>query len=105
MGRIKLMRTIVAQRSLHLNISLKRSAPGSPLNGGIAFFAAGNDAAPCEYPAAYPSVVCVTSISTDFTPSTFTNFGLPADITAPGGDNNYHEGGNQAGKSFLRFAA
>lgn len=27
MGRIKLMRTIVAQRSLHLNISLKRSAP------------------------------------------------------------------------------
>lgn len=81
-----------------LKYFIETERPGSPLNGGIAFFAAGNDAAPCEYPAAYPSVVCVTSISTDFTPSTFTNFGLPADITAPGGDNNYHEGGNQAGK-------
>ena len=81
-----------------LKYFIETERPGSPLNGGIAFFAAGNDTAPCEYPAAYPSVVCVTSISTDFTPSTFTNFGLPADITAPGGDNNYHEGGNQAGK-------
>ena len=81
-----------------LKYFIETERPGSPLNGVSAFFAACNDAAPCEYPAAYPSVVCVTSISTDFTPSTFTNFGLPADITAPGGDNNYHEGGNQAGK-------
>ena len=81
-----------------LKYFIETERPGSPLNGGIAFFASGNDAAACEYPAAYPSVVCVTSIGTDFTPSTFTNFGLPADIAAPGGDNSYHEGGNQAGK-------
>ena len=88
-------RSIEANAFAHF-INTKR--PGSPLNGGIIIFAAGNEAGACGYPAAYPSVVCVTSISTDFTPSTFTNFGLPADITAPGGDNNYHEGGNQAGK-------
>ena len=72
--------------------------PGSPLNGGIIIFSAGNEAGACGYPAAYPSVVCVTSLSTDFTPSVFTNYGLPADITAPGGDNNYHTNYNQAGK-------
>lgn len=81
-----------------LKYFIERERSGSPLNGGIAFFAAGNSSMDCEYPASYPTVVCVTSIGTDFTPSTFTCFGLPADITAPGGDNNYHEGGNQAGK-------
>lgn len=81
-----------------LKYFIESERPGSPLNGGIAFFAAGNSSMDCEYPASYPTVVCVTSIGTDFTPSTFTCFGLPADITAPGGDNNYHEGGNQAGK-------
>lgn len=81
-----------------LKYFIEMERPDSPLNGGIAFFAAGNSSMDCEYPASYPTVVCVTSIGTDFTPSTFTCFGLPADITAPGGDNNYHEGGNQAGK-------
>lgn len=81
-----------------LKYFIESERPGSPLNGGIAFFAAGNSSMDCEYPASYPTVVCVTSIGTDFTPSTFTCFGLPADIAAPGGDNNYHEGGNQAGK-------
>lgn len=81
-----------------LDYFIKKERPGRSLNGGIVFFAAGNATAKCDYPAAYPTVVCVTSIGTDFTPSTFTNFGLPADITAPGGDNNYHKGGNQAGK-------
>ena len=77
-------------------INTKR--PGSPLNGGIIIFAAGNETGPCGYPAAYPSVVCVTSLSTDFTPSVFTNYGLPADITAPGGDMNYHKNLSDAGQ-------
>lgn len=81
-----------------LDYFIKKERLGRSLNGGIVFFAAGNATTKCDYPAAYPTVVCVTSIGTDFTPSTFTNFGLPADITAPGGDNNYHKGGNQAGK-------
>ncbi|MDE5729933.1 MAG: S8 family serine peptidase [Alistipes sp.] len=71
--------------------------PGSVLNGGIAIVAAGNDGAVCTYPAAYPDMVCVTSVSTDFTPSTFTNRGLAADIAAPGGDFKYHTSGDKAG--------
>ena len=71
--------------------------PGSVLNGGIAIVAAGNDGAICTYPAAYPRMVCVTSVSTDFTPSTFTNRGLAADIAAPGGDFKYHTSGDKAG--------
>lgn len=89
------------ERSIEANAFdhfIKTKRPGSPLNGGIVIFSAGNETGPCGYPAAYPSVVCVTSLSTDFTPSVFTNYGLPADITAPGGDNNYHKNGNQAGK-------
>lgn len=88
------------ERSIEANAFdhfIKTKRPGSPLNGGIVIFSAGNETGPCGYPAAYPSVVCVTSLSTDFTPSVFTNYGLPADITAPGGDNNYHKNGNQAG--------
>lgn len=71
--------------------------PGSVLNGGIAIVAAGNDGAICTYPAAYPDMVCVTAISTDFTPSTFSNYGLAADIAAPGGDFKYHTSGDKAG--------
>ena len=77
---------------------IHKKRPGSPLNGGIIFFAAGNNARVCGYPAAYPSVVCVTSIGTDFTPSTFTNYGPQADIAAPGGDNNYHFNKSKAGQ-------
>ena len=43
-------------------------------------------------------MVCVTSIGTDFTPSTFTNYGPQADIAAPGGDNNYHFNKSKAGQ-------
>ncbi|MDE5707316.1 MAG: S8 family serine peptidase [Alistipes sp.] len=74
--------------AFHYFITKPRS--GSPLNGGIAIVAGGNDTMDCDYPAAYPEMVCVTSVSTDFTPSTFTNFSAAADIAAPGGDLNYH---------------
>lgn len=71
--------------------------PGRPINGGIAIVAAGNEGSACSYPGAYPDMVCVTALSTDFTPSSFTNFGLPADISAPGGDLNYHEKNSSTG--------
>lgn len=77
-------------------INTKR--PGSPLNGGIIIFAAGNEGGACGYPGAYHTVVCVTSLSTDFSPSVFTNYGLPADIAAPGGDINYHKNNSNAGE-------
>ena len=88
-------RSIEANAFAHF-INTKR--PGSPLNGGIIIFAAGNEAGACGYPAAYPSVVCVTSLSTDFTPSVFTNYGMPADIAAPGGDLYYHKNLSDAGQ-------
>lgn len=88
-------RSIEANAFAHF-INTKR--PGSPLNGGIIIFAAGNEAGACGYPAAYPSMVCVTSLSTDFTPSVFTNYGMPADIAAPGGDLYYHKNLSDAGQ-------
>lgn len=69
-------------------ISMKR--PTGPLDGGIAIFAAGNENTAVSYPAAYGNVVAVTALGTDFTPSSFTNFGAPADIAAPGGDAGYN---------------
>ena len=79
-----------------INYFISKPRPGSPLNGGIAIVSAGNDNfGLCSFPGGYSKVVCVTSMSTDFTPSVFTNFGDAADITAPGGDNYYHN--NDAG--------
>lgn len=40
----------------------------------------------------------MTSLSTDFTPSVFTNYGMPADIAAPGGDLYYHKNHSDAGQ-------
>ena len=64
--------------------------PASPMTGGLAIFAAGNESARMPgYPASYGGVVCVTAFAPDFTPSTFTNYGQAADIAAPGGDSDY----------------
>lgn len=64
--------------------------PASPIQGGLAIFAAGNESARMPgYPASYGAVVCVTAFSSDFTPSSFSNYGQAADIAAPGGDSDY----------------
>ena len=85
----------VEAEAFHYFITKPRE--NSPLNGGIAIVAGGNDGTACDYPAAYPEMVCVTSVSTDFTPSTFTNFSAAADIAAPGGDLNYHNDRSEKG--------
>lgn len=77
---------------------ITKARPGQPLNGGIAIVAGGNDGQACDYPAAYPEMVCVTAVSTDFTPSSFTNFSTAADIAAPGGDEEYHYNRSSKGK-------
>ena len=57
------------------------------IDGGLAIFAAGNDAAPMSgYPAAYRDYISVTAMSCDFTPAYYTNYGPGCNIAAPGGD-------------------
>lgn len=56
-------------------------------DGGLAIFAAGNDATGMSgYPAAYKECVSVTAIGPDFLPATYTNYGPGSNIAAPGGD-------------------
>lgn len=56
-------------------------------NGGIAIFAAGNEAAPMSaYPGAYRDFISVTAIGPDNLPTYYTNYGPGCNIAAPGGE-------------------
>lgn len=77
---------------------------GSPLNGGLVIFAAGNDGQVnngngSTYPAAYSKVIAVASIAPDYTPAYYTDFGDWVDISAPGGDAYY--GDTKAGTGMV----
>lgn len=65
----------------------------SPISGGLAIFAAGNDSSelPC-YPGAYKSCVSVSSLGPALKPAYYTNFGIGTDIAAPGGESFYGDG-------------
>ena len=57
-----------------------------PMKGGIIIFAAGNEyTSKVGCPADDPRVVCVTSMMPNYVKSGFSNFGVDADIFAPGG--------------------
>ena len=43
-----------------------------------------------SYPAAYEGCLSVASIAADYTPSSFSNYGMEVDFCAPGGDSEYH---------------
>lgn len=59
----------------------------SAVDGGIVIFAAGNDGyALSSYPGAYRNYISVTSMSCDYTPAYYTNYGPGCNIAAPGGD-------------------
>ena len=60
--------------------------PDSPMKGGVAIFAAGNDALPTGYPASYENCVAVSSVAGDYEMAYYSNFGDWVDIMAPGGD-------------------
>lgn len=65
----------------------------SPLDGGIAIFAAGNNSrSPAVYPGAMENCVSVTAMAPSFLPAWYTNYGPGCDIVAPGGDGNYSNG-------------
>ncbi|MBR5332237.1 MAG: S8 family serine peptidase, partial [Muribaculaceae bacterium] len=62
------------------------NANSNVLNGGVMFFATGNDGATGNYyPACYDKVVAVGSMTSDFTIASYSNYGSWVDIVAPGG--------------------
>lgn len=62
-----------------------------PIDGGVAIFAAGNESAPAAgYPGAADWAVAVTATAADFTPATYSNYGIGSKIAAPGGDQDYY---------------
>lgn len=66
-------------------------SPDGVIEGGLAVFAGGNEAAPAaSYPAAYPDFVAVAATAADFTPAVYTNYGPGTTISAPGGDQDYY---------------
>ena len=57
------------------------------LDGGIAVFAAGNDAMPYScYPGALNDIISVSAFGPDYLPAYYTNYGPGCNITAPGGE-------------------
>ncbi len=69
---------------------------GSPMKGGVLFFAAGNDGREqTHFPGSFEEVIAVSSIGPEGYPAGYTNRGEWVDVAAPGGDQAYygHEGG------------
>ncbi len=63
----------------------------SPVQGGVAVFAAGNEsAAMAGFPGASSMCVSVAATAADYTPGIYTNYGPGTTISAPGGDQNYY---------------
>jgi len=60
---------------------------GSPMKGGVVFFAAGNTGTETkQYPGVFDEVITVASVGPTGLPSPFTTRGEWVDIVAPGGD-------------------
>lgn len=68
------------------------NAKSNTLNGGVMFFATGNDGVTGNfYPACYDKVVAVGSMTSDFTIASYSNYGPWVDIVAPGGLLDYSD--------------
>ena len=66
-------------------------SPNGAIDGGLAIFASGNEyAAQSAFPAAYSKCVSVSAIAADFTPASYSNYGAEINLSAPGGDGEYH---------------
>ncbi len=65
---------------------------GSPMQGGILFFAAGNSGSEMtHYPGTFDEVVAVAATGPGGIPATYSNYGTWVDISAPGGDQNLYD--------------
>lgn len=56
-----------------------------PMKGGVLIFAAGNDSSNLSFPASDPRTIAVTAMGPDYTKAGYSNYGVQADIYAPGG--------------------
>lgn len=66
-------------------------SPNGVIDGGLAIFAAGNEyAAMPGYPGAYSKCISVAAVAADYTPASYTNYGIEVDLCAPGGDAEYY---------------
>ena len=66
-------------------------SPNGIIDGGIVVFASGNEfAGMSAYPGAYSKCISVSAVAADYTPATYTNFGVEVDFSAPGGDGDYY---------------
>ena len=76
-------------------------SPNGVIDGGIAVFAAGNEYAGVPaYPGAYSKCVTVGAVAADYTPSSYTNYGVEVDVSAPGGDTEYYNPTGQEDDEF-----
>ena len=66
-------------------------SPNGVIDGGIVVFASGNESSGMSaFPGAYDKCLSVSAIAPDFTPASYSNFGVEVDFTAPGGDGDYY---------------
>lgn len=66
-------------------------SPNGVIDGGIVVFAAGNESAGMPaYPGAYSKCISISAVAADYTPATYTDYGVEVDFTAPGGDGDYY---------------
>ncbi len=66
-------------------------SPNGVIDGGIVVFAAGNESAGMPaFPGAYKKCLSVSAIAPDYTPASYTDYGVDVDFTAPGGDGDYY---------------
>lgn len=66
-------------------------SPNGVIEGGIVVFASGNEfASSASFPGAYSKFVCVSALAADYTPATYTDYGVEIDLSAPGGDGDYY---------------
>ncbi|MCM1502910.1 MAG: S8 family serine peptidase [Bacteroidales bacterium] len=74
-----------------------------PMAGGIVVFAAGNAGIDTpQYPAAYPPVISVASLSADFVKADSSNYGDWVDISAFGGAPGIYSAGAGGGYGFVQ---
>ena len=66
-------------------------SPNGVIDGGIVVFAAGNEAAGMPaFPGAYEKCLSISAVAPDYTPASYTDYGVDVDFAAPGGDGDYY---------------